>query len=208
MKSKYNWLAVLLLGAAVGAALPASGFAKSIFAEPSVAKSNAANPGQSKNAAPQSGSSNYQSRLAEEVRHQLVLIPFLSVFDNLQYSVNGGEVTLSGWVTNGAVKDDAGSAVKHIEGVTKVNNNIQLLPVSPMDDQIRRAEFRAIYGEPALEKYASGSLLPIHIIVNGGHVTLEGYVISQSDKDLVNIKANSVPNVFSVTNNLKVMPGR
>jgi len=111
-------------------------------------------------------------------------------------------------LTNGAVKDDAESAVKHIEGVTKVNNNIQLLPVSPMDDQIRRAEFRAIYGEPALEKYASGSLLPIHIIVNGGHVTLEGYVNSQSDKDLVNIKANSVPNVFSVTNNLKVMPGR
>jgi hyperosmotically inducible protein len=203
MKSKYNWVAVLLLGAAVSVAPPAAGFAKSIFAEPSVAKSNAANPGQTKSAAPQSG-----SRLAEEVRHQLVLIPFLSVFDNLQYSVNGSEVTLSGWVTNGAVKDDAGSAVKHIEGVTKVNNNIQLLPVSPMDDQIRHAEFRAIYGEPALEKYAFGSVPPIHIIVNGGHVTLEGYVNSQSDKDLVNIKANGVPNVFSVTNNLKVIPGK
>ena len=83
MKSKYNWLAVLLLGAAIGVAVPASGFAKSIFAQPGVAKSNAANPGQTKNAATQRGSSDYGSRLAEEVRHQLVLIPFLSVFDNL-----------------------------------------------------------------------------------------------------------------------------
>src|SRR6202030_3148262 len=134
--------------------------------------------------------------------------PLYSLFDNLEYKVDGSEVTLLGQVTLPTVKIDAENAVKRIEGVTKVTNNIEVLPVSPMDDQIRRAEFRAIYGEPALEKYASGSLLPIHIIVNGGHVTLEGYVISQSDKDLVNIKANSVPNVFSVTNNLKVMPGR
>ena len=159
-------------------------------------------------AAPRQGGANYGNRLAEEVRHQLVLLPFLTVFDNLQYSVNGSEVTLQGWVTNGAVKDDAGRAVKGVEGVTKVNNNIQLLPVSPFDDQIRRAEFRAIYGFPALEKYASGTLLPIHIIVNGGHVTLEGTVLSQADKDLVTARANGVPNVFSVMNNLKVEPGR
>jgi hyperosmotically inducible protein len=159
-------------------------------------------------AAPRQGGANYGNRLAEEVRHQLVLLPFLTVFDNLQYSVNGSEVTLQGWVTNDAVKDDAGRAVKGIEGVTKVNNNIQLLPASPFDEQSRRAEFRAIYGFPALEKYASGTLLPIHIIVNGGHVTLEGTVLSQADKDIVTVRANSVPNVFSVMNNLKVVPGR
>jgi hyperosmotically inducible protein len=189
MQIKNRWLPAVLLGVALAAA-PATGFA------------------QSKAGPPQRGSSNYENWLAQEVRHQLVLLPFLSVFDNLQYSIDGSEVTLSGEVTNGALKDDAERAVKGIEGVTKVNNKIQLLPVSPMDDQIRRAEFRAIYGEPSLEKYASGSVLPIHIIVMTGHVTLEGTVTSQSDKDLINVKANSVPNVFSVTNNLHVEPGR
>ena len=187
MKIKNRWLSFLLLGAVL-AAVPPTGF--------------------SQGGPPQRGSANYQKWLTEEVRHQLVLLPFLSVFDNLQYSVNGSEVTLSGQVTNSTVKEDAEHAVKGIEGVTKVNNNIQLLPVSPLDDQLRRAEFRAIYGEPSLEKYASGTLLPIHILVMNGHVTLEGTVISQSDKDLINVKANSVPNVFSVTNNLRVQPGR
>ena len=170
--------------------------------------SSAAGLAQSKNGGPEPGSANYSRWLTEEVRHQLVLVPFLTVFDNLQYFVNGTVVTLQGEVTNGAVKDDAGRAVKGIEGVTKVINNIQFLPVSPMDDQIRRAEFHAVYGEPQLEKYASGTLLPIHILVSGGHVTLEGTVLNQSDKDLINVRANSVPNVFSVTNNLRVEPGR
>jgi hyperosmotically inducible protein len=189
MQITNRWLPAFLLGMVLAAA-PATGFA------------------QSKEGPPQRGSANYERWLAEEVRHQLVLLPFLSVFDNLQYSINGSEVTIAGQVTNGTVKDDAERAVKGIEGVTKVNNKIQLLPVSPNDDQIRRAEFRAIYGEPSLEKYASGSLLPIHIIVMNGHVTLEGTVIAQSDKDLINVKANGVPNVFSVTNNLHVEPGR
>ena len=149
-----------------------------------------------------------EQNLIKEVRHQLVLLPYYSVFDNLSFQLQGSKVILMGQVVRPTLKSDAEAAVKSIEGVSSVENNIEVLPVSPMDDQIRRAEFRAIYGEPALEKYASGSLLPIHIIVNGGHVTLEGYVISQSDKDLVNIKANGVPNVFSVTNNLQVMPGR
>src|SRR5205085_6086783 len=92
--------------------------------------------------------------LTNEVRHQLVLLPWYSVFDNLAYSVNGSEVTLSGQVINDTLKGDAEKAVKNIEGVTKVNNNIQILPLSPMDDGIRRAEFRAIYGDPALQRYA------------------------------------------------------
>ena len=149
----------------------------------------------------------YQDWLAQEVRHQLVLLPFYSVFDNLEYKINGSEVTLLGQVKRPTVKLDAENAVKAIEGVTKVMNNIEVLPVSPMDDQIRRAEFRAIYGEPALQRYAFGPVPPIHIIVKGGHVTLEGVVDSQGDKNLVSIRAKSVPGVFSVTNNLRVQSG-
>jgi len=157
---------------------------------------------------PQRDDAHYQDRLAEEVRHQLVIIPFLSVFDNLEYQVKGTEVTLMGQVTQPTVKTDALSAVKRIEGVTKVNDQIELLPVSPMDRQIRRAEFRAIYGFPALERYAVGALPPIRIVVKNGHVTLEGVVVSEGDKNIAGIRANTVPNVFSVTNNLRVEAGK
>jgi hyperosmotically inducible protein len=150
------------------------------------------------------GTQNYEERLTQQVRHELVSLPWLSVFDNLSYSVNGSEVTLYGQTANPTLKIDANSAAKHVEGVTRVIDNIQLLPLSPMDDGIRRAEFRAIYGEPALERYAAGILWPIRIIVDNGHVTLEGVVNSESDKNLANIRANGVFGVFSVTNNLKV----
>jgi hyperosmotically inducible protein len=149
----------------------------------------------------------YQDWLAEEVRHRLALLPFYSVFDNLECRVDGNTVTLLGQVTQPTVKVDAETAVKGIEGVSKVINNIEVLPVSPMDDQIRRAEFRAIYNEPALRRYAFGPVPPIHIIVKGGRVTLEGVVRNQADKDLVYIRANGVPGVFSVTNNLQVESG-
>jgi hyperosmotically inducible protein len=149
----------------------------------------------------------YQDWLAEEVRHRLALLPFYSVFDNLECRVDGNTVTLLGQVTQPTVKVDAENTVKAIEGVSKVINNIEVLPVSPMDDQIRRAEFRAIYNEPALRRYAFGPVPPIHIIVKGGHVTLEGAVRNQADKDLVYIRANGIPGVFSVTNNLRVESG-
>ena len=129
-------------------------------------------------------------------------VPWYTVFDNLQYSVNGNEVTLSGQVVQPTVKADAENAVKHIEGVEKVNDQIEVLPTSPFDDQIRRAEYRAIYSQPNLQRYGVGNLQSIHIIVKGGHVTLEGVVDSQQDKDAANIYANSVPNVFSVENHL------
>lgn len=145
-----------------------------------------------------------QDAVKREVRHELVMLPFYGVFDNLGYSVNGSEITLTGEVVNPAVKDGAEKAVKGVEGVTKVTNNIQVLPPSPMDDAIRAAEFRAIYGDAALQRYAAGTLLPMHIIVNGGRVTLEGMVSSQSDKDIVSVRAKGVPGVFSVTNNLGV----
>ncbi len=145
-----------------------------------------------------------QDRLSREVRHELVMLPYYGVFDNLTYQVNGSSVTLSGQVTQPVLKSDAENAVKHMEGVTSVNNQIQVLPLSTMDDQIRIAEYRTIYGTTGLDRYALQAIPPIHIIVSGGHVTLEGVVATQADKDLAGIRANSVPGVFSVTNNLRV----
>jgi len=157
---------------------------------------------------PERGSQNYEKWLTREVGHQLIQVPWLSVFDNLQYSVNGSEVALGGQVWQPVTKQDAETAVKGIEGVTKVNNNIEVLPLSPMDDQIRRAEYRAIYGAPELQRYAMGVLPSIHIIVKNGHVTLIGAVDNQMDKNVAEIRAKSVPNVFSVDDNLQVRPTR
>ena len=145
--------------------------------------------------------------IAQEVRHQLLNVPWYTVFDNLAFQVNGSEVTLLGQTSNPTLKIDAGNAVKHIEGVTKVNNEIELLPVSPMDDQIRRAEFRAIYSDPSLERYAMGAVPAIHIIVKGGHVQLLGWVANQMDKQIAEARAKGVPNVFSVQNDLQVEAG-
>ena len=154
------------------------------------------------------GGQAYEQWLTREVGHELNLLPWLTVFDNLQYQVNGSEVTLLGQVVNPVTKDDAQKAVKGIEGVTKINNKIEVLPLSPFDAQIRRAEFHAIYGEPQLQRYAMGTMPSIHIIVANGHVTLLGYVDNESDKNVAEIRAKSVPNVFSVMDNLQVRTGR
>ena len=159
-------------------------------------------------APPGRGTQSYERWLTREAGHQLIQVPWLSVFDNLQYSVKGSEVTLSGQVWQPVTKDDAEKAVKGIEGVTKVNDNIEVLPLSPMDDQIRRAEYRAIYGAPELQRYAMGVLPSIHIIVKGGHVTLVGSVDNQMDKTVAEIRAKSVANVFSVDDQLQVRPAR
>lgn len=136
------------------------------------------------------------------MRHHLLLLPYYSVFDNLLYKVDGDKVTLMGQVVRPTLKSDAENVVKEIEGVSAVNNEIQVLPVSPMDDQLRRAVYRAIYADVVLSRYGMSALPSIHIIVNNGHVALEGVVDSESDKNLANIRTNGVPNVFSVTNNL------
>lgn len=146
--------------------------------------------------------------ITKEVCHQLVMLPWYSVFDNLAYKVEGSKVTLIGQVTKPVIKSDAESAVKSIEGVQAVDNQIEVLPLSPMDDQIRRAEYRSIYGFGSLEMYSLRAVPPIHIIVKNGNVTLEGSVANQADKDAVNVRANGVPNVFSVTNNLRVDGGK
>lgn len=145
-----------------------------------------------------------EERIQKEVRHQLLLLPYLTVFDNLAYKVEGYKVTLLGQVTQPVLKSDAENAVKHVEGVEQVDNQIEVLPTSPMDDGLRRRLYVAIYGEPALEKYAMPVVKPIRIIVKNGHVTLEGVVDSETDKSLAGLRANSVPGIFSVTNNLQV----
>ncbi len=146
-----------------------------------------------------------ESQLAQKVRHELVMLPYYSIFDDLGFQVNGSSVTLVGAVTNPVLKSDAQNVVKRIEGVTQVTNEIKVLPLSNMDWQIRRAVARAIYGDPQIgTRYGYQALPSIHIIVDNGHLTLEGVVANQFDKNLIGIRANSVPNVFSVTNNLVV----
>ena len=146
----------------------------------------------------------YRERLAKQVRHELVMLPWYSVFDNLAFRIDRDKVTLLGQVTRPVLKSDAEAVVKRIEGVASVRNDIEVLPLSPMDDQLRRAEFRAIYGEAGMQRYANQPIPAIHIIVKNGNVTLEGVVDTEMDINITNLRANQVPNVFSVKNNLVV----
>lgn len=146
-----------------------------------------------------------QDRISREVRHELLMLPYFGVFDNIGYKVDGYTVTLVGQVVRPTLKSDAENVVKHIEGVEKVDNQIEVLPPSPMDDRLRVRLFRAIYQYPALQKYELGVQKPIRIIVKNGRVTLEGVVDSDADKNLAGLRANGVSGIFSVTNNLQVV---
>jgi|SRR5579872_6452845 len=148
-----------------------------------------------------------QDRIAKEVRHELVMLPYYSVFDNLAYRVDGSKVTLFGQVVRPALKSDAANVVKKIEGVTAVDNEIEVLPVSPNDDRIRISVYRAIYSKPELQRYGMGAVPSIHIIVKNGNVTLVGVVDNAMDKNVVGIAANGVPGVFKVNNDLQVQQG-
>jgi hyperosmotically inducible protein len=132
------------------------------------------------------------------------MLPQLSIFDNIAYKVDGGNVTLLGQVRNAVLKDEAQGAVKKIEGVDSVDNRIEILPPSPDDDRIRLQVARAIFNDDGLFRYSMGSVPPIHIVVKGGRVALEGVVNTQGDKDRAGLRANGVPGVFEVMNNLKV----
>jgi len=143
-------------------------------------------------------------RLNKEVRHALVMIPQFGVFDNLSYRVDGSTVTLYGQVRDAIVKDVAQSSVKRLEGVERVDNRIEVLPASFNDDRIRAQVARAVFGDPRLSSYASQPVPPIHIVVKNGHVDLVGMVRTQADKDSAFIRANGVPGVFKVNNNLQV----
>jgi hyperosmotically inducible protein len=142
--------------------------------------------------------------LVKEVRHELVMLPYYGVFDNLTYRVEGSKVTLFGSVTQPKLKTDATNAVKKIEGVTAVDNEIEVLPLSPNDDNIRRGVYRAIYSKPGFERYQFGAVPPIHIIVKNGDITLEGIVGTEMDKNIAGISANGVSGGHSVTNKLQV----
>lgn len=145
-----------------------------------------------------------QAALIKEVRHVLVTQPFYSVFDNLAFKVDGDRVTLLGQVVKPTLKTDAEASVKQIEGVASVVNQIEVLPPSGNDDQLRRALFRAIYSAPGMEKYAIQAVPPIHIVVKGGNVTLVGVVDNTSDKTVVDLRAKMVPGAFTVMDELMV----
>ena len=145
-----------------------------------------------------------EQRLSGEVRHELNMIPQVTIFDNLAYRVDGSTVTLLGQVRDAIVKDSAEARVKHLEGVEHVDNRIEILPASFNDDRIRRQVARAVFNDPSLFNYAVQPVPPIHIIVKNGHVNLVGVVRTQAEKNDAFIRANGVPGVFSVENNLQV----
>lgn len=154
-----------------------------------------------------------EEQLAKEVRHSLLMLPYYSIFDDLSFSLNGTVVTLEGACPSTPpldIKSDAENTVKRIKGVTQVINNIRELPLSPMDDQIRQALVKAIYGDPEIgTRYGYQALPSIHIIVDNGHVTLKGVVDNQMDDTMIRMRANQVPNVFSVTDDLQILnPGK
>ena len=173
--------------------------------------------------------------LVAQTRKELMRLPYYGVFDFLVFSVNGPTVTLGGRVYNASIKKDAEREVKRIAGVENVVNNIEVLSVSPFDDDIRWAAFRAIYHDSSLSRYLPGGgwvpqgrmwrfdrpfdgfqrglrfpgqeplgNYPIHILVKGGHITLEGVVDSQMDKTLAGMRARGVSGSFSVDNELQV----
>jgi BON domain-containing protein len=143
-------------------------------------------------------------QLSKRVRHELVTLPYYGVFDNLGYSLNGGTVTLVGEVVRPSTRSDAEHRVKRIPGVTRVLNNIKVLPLSRFDDNIRVATYRSIAGMGGLYRYLQGANPSLHIVVDRGHVTLEGVVSGSGDRTLAYMAANRVPGVFSVRNNLRV----
>jgi len=132
----------------------------------------------------------------EHIQHQLRNLTYYTVFDNISYRVDNGTVILFGQVTKPVLKVDAERLVKDVEGLTAVRNEIEVLPFSQFDDQIRVSTYRAIYGYGPLQHYSVGSQNPIHIIVNNGKVTLTGLVVSDSDRKMAYMRANSVPGVF------------
>lgn len=163
-------------------------------------------PAQTQQVSPGEVSPQTEERIAREVRHEILMLPYYGVFDIIGYKVNGANVTLTGSVVRPVTKSDAEGSVKHIEGVQSVDNQIEVLPPSPVDDRLRLRLFRAIYGFGPLQKYDLGTIKPIRIIVKNGRVALEGVVDNENDKNTAGIRANTVSGIFEVKNNLQVVP--
>ena len=144
--------------------------------------------------------------IADEVRHQLVMMPYYGVFDWLEADIQpNGAVTLRGQITRPTTKSDAEARVRKLESVSRVNNEIEVLPPSPTDDAIRIAMYRALFNyNSSLFRYATLAVPPIHIIVKNGRVALKGFVANEMDKQLAYTAARNVSGVFEVTNELKV----
>lgn len=148
--------------------------------------------------------SEVEQRLAEKVRREIVTLPFYGVFDAISFEVSGDTVKLAGAVTRPTLKSDIGNIVAKLEGVRKVENNIEVLPLSPYDDRIRLAVLRAVYGYPALQRYGAPPNPPIRIIVENGRVSLQGVVDNEADRNIAFMRANAVAGVFEVENRLLV----
>ena len=143
-------------------------------------------------------------QLAKKVRKELVTLPWYGVFDNLAYEIDGSTVKLYGQVVRPTTRTDAERRVRKLAGVERVENNIEVLPLSSFDDSIRVRAYRTLYNwDSPLFRYGRGTNPSIHIVVNRGHLTLEGVVANENDRRLAYVMANSVPGVFSVTNNLR-----
>jgi len=208
---------ILLLGSAVSgatlmpqdAATPAAPQAQQAApqAQQTTPQDQQAAPQDQSMAASEALSPESQQKLVGEVRHQLVMLPYYGVFDNLTFGIEGRTITLNGQVVQPVTKSGAENAVKHIEGVEKVINNIEILPPSNMDNRIRQQVYNSVYSYGPLFKYSNIPVPPIHIIVRNARITLEGVVDSESDKSYAGVRANMVPGTFGVTNNLRVIPG-
>ncbi|MBI1356362.1 MAG: BON domain-containing protein [Acidobacteria bacterium] len=145
-----------------------------------------------------------EARTAEQVRRQIAKLPFLSVFDNISFTLQDGVVTLDGDVYRRSLRKSAERVALQVEGVTRVENNIEFLPVSNFDDQIRVQLARALFTHPALDRYSLQANPPIRIIVRNGNVTLAGVVNREMEKNVAGVLANQIHGVFSVTNDLRV----
>jgi len=144
-------------------------------------------------------------RLAQEVRHELLLLPSYSLFDDLEFEIKGlSTIVLLGQVTRPSLKSDAESTVLGLEGVGKIINKIEVLPLSPADERIRWAAYHAIFSKPGLDRYAIRAVPPIHIIVKDGNITLMGTVANEADKYQAEVAVKEVTGTLSVTDSLKI----
>jgi hyperosmotically inducible protein len=147
-----------------------------------------------------------ESQLSSEIRHQLRVLPFYSVFDYISFTLDGGKVTLTGFVLRPTLKANAEAAVKSLEGVSSVKNLVEVLPKSAADDDSRRAVYRAIFEDSTLQRYAATEVPVIHILLRNGEVTLEGAVATDAEKNLASTRASSVSGISSVKNDLVIRP--